>query len=119
MERPHAALEEPKDDLEDLGVRWALIGGLAVSAGAEPRTTRDIDVYLPIVKRGQLIALKVPAGRPQDLADLYGLLDFADEEDLALAEQSVRLIVEPGTHRRKHLVADLASTVDGHAGRQL
>jgi hypothetical protein len=31
-------------DLDDLGSRWALVGGLAVSALAEPRTTRDVDV---------------------------------------------------------------------------
>ncbi|MGV1010688.1 MAG: nucleotidyl transferase AbiEii/AbiGii toxin family protein, partial [Dermatophilaceae bacterium] len=31
-------------DLDSLGVGWALIGGLAVSARAEPRFTRDIDV---------------------------------------------------------------------------
>jgi hypothetical protein len=31
-------------DLADLDLRWALIGGLAVSVRTEPRTTRDIDV---------------------------------------------------------------------------
>jgi hypothetical protein len=29
--------------LDDLGVRWALVGGLAVSARTEPRTTRDVE----------------------------------------------------------------------------
>jgi len=33
-----------RTDLRSLGVRWALIGGLAVSIRTEPRTTRDIDV---------------------------------------------------------------------------
>lgn len=31
-------------DLADIEARWALIGGLAVSARAEPRFTRDVDV---------------------------------------------------------------------------
>lgn len=31
-------------DLDDVGVSWALVGGMAASARAEPRTTRDIDV---------------------------------------------------------------------------
>ncbi len=32
-----------KETLTDLGYRWALVGGLAVSARAEPRFTRDVD----------------------------------------------------------------------------
>lgn len=35
-------------DLRALGVPWALVGGLAVSARAEPRTTRDIDVAVAV-----------------------------------------------------------------------
>jgi len=38
------ALIRIASDLGELGVRWALVGGLAVSARAEPRTTRDVDV---------------------------------------------------------------------------
>lgn len=37
-----------KADLEALGLRWALVGGLAVSARAEPRTTRDVDVVVAV-----------------------------------------------------------------------
>jgi hypothetical protein len=33
-------------DLRAIGISWALVGGLAVSARAEPRTTRDIDVAI-------------------------------------------------------------------------
>lgn len=40
----YAALAQLVRDLESLGVRWALIGGLAVSTRAEPRFTRDIDL---------------------------------------------------------------------------
>jgi hypothetical protein len=38
-----AALRRMAADLERYGRRWALVGGFAVSARAEPRFTRDID----------------------------------------------------------------------------
>lgn len=37
------ALRRLRTDLGELDRRWALVGGLAVSARAEPRTTRDVD----------------------------------------------------------------------------
>jgi hypothetical protein len=39
-----AALIRLSADLRAIEARWALIGGLAVSARTEPRTTRDLDV---------------------------------------------------------------------------
>lgn len=39
-----ASLTEVARDLELIGARWALIGGFAVSARAEPRFTRDVDI---------------------------------------------------------------------------
>lgn len=35
-------------DLRALHLHWALIGGLAVSVHAEPRTTRDVDVVVAV-----------------------------------------------------------------------
>jgi len=35
-------------DLTELRCRWALVGGLAVSVRAEPRTTRDVDVTVSV-----------------------------------------------------------------------
>jgi hypothetical protein len=35
-------------DLDDLGCAWAVVGGLAVSAHANPRTTRDLDVAVSV-----------------------------------------------------------------------
>ena len=35
-------------DLRAIGVPWALVGGLAVSLRAEPRTTRDIDIAVAV-----------------------------------------------------------------------
>lgn len=42
------ALRKAGKDLDDLGRGWALIGGLAVSARAEPRTTRDVDLAVAV-----------------------------------------------------------------------
>lgn len=39
-----ATLTRLTRDLDSVGVGWALIGGFAVSARAEPRFTRDLDV---------------------------------------------------------------------------
>jgi hypothetical protein len=43
-----AALRSAADALRAAGVRWAVVGGLAVSARAEPRTTRDVDVAVAV-----------------------------------------------------------------------
>lgn len=39
-----ASLRQVADDLTQVGVRWALVGGFAVSSRAEPRFTRVVDV---------------------------------------------------------------------------
>lgn len=44
MNRLHSALGQIAQLLTDLERKWALVGGLAVSARAEPRFTRDIDL---------------------------------------------------------------------------
>jgi hypothetical protein len=43
--------------LEALGFEWALVGGLAVSARAEPRFTRDVDLAVSVVADRQAEAL--------------------------------------------------------------
>jgi predicted nucleotidyltransferase len=43
-----AALRRIAADLTASGRRWAIIGGLAVSARAEPRTTRDVDLAVSV-----------------------------------------------------------------------
>jgi hypothetical protein len=43
-----AALRRVANELDARGRRWALVGGLAVSARAEPRTTRDVDVVVEV-----------------------------------------------------------------------
>jgi predicted nucleotidyltransferase len=48
-----AALRRIAGDLGKAGLDWALIGGLAVSARAEPRTTRDVDVAVAVADDAQ------------------------------------------------------------------
>jgi predicted nucleotidyltransferase len=43
-----AALRRLADDLTAAGRRWALVGGLAVSARAAPRTTLDVDIAVAV-----------------------------------------------------------------------
>lgn len=48
MHRLRKALIRLLTDLQAGGASWAVIGGLAVSARAEPRTTRDLDVAISV-----------------------------------------------------------------------
>lgn len=48
MVRLYRALRQLELDLRQLRLRWALIGGLAVNARAEPRTTKDLDVTIAV-----------------------------------------------------------------------
>ena len=43
-----AVLRAATLDLADLRLRWALVGGLAVSARTEPRFTRDVDLVIAV-----------------------------------------------------------------------
>ena len=44
----HEALGAALQVLHDLGLRYALVGGLAVSAWAVPRATRDADLWVDL-----------------------------------------------------------------------
>jgi hypothetical protein len=48
MTRLSESLARISEDLDDLGIRWAVVGGLAVSVRAEPRLTRDVDVAISV-----------------------------------------------------------------------
>jgi predicted nucleotidyltransferase len=48
LSRIQSTLQKAARDLQDLGRRWALVGGLAVSARTEPRFTRDIDLVVAV-----------------------------------------------------------------------
>lgn len=42
------SLTQIRDSLKELGVKFALIGGFAVSAQTQPRFTRDIDIVIVV-----------------------------------------------------------------------
>lgn len=48
MNLVEAALRRAVQDLLGMGLAYALVGGLAVSIHAEPRTTRDVDLALAV-----------------------------------------------------------------------
>jgi hypothetical protein len=45
-----AVLRAAALDLAGLGTRWALVGGLAVSARTEPRFTRDVELVVAVAR---------------------------------------------------------------------
>lgn len=49
MNRLQVALADIAKILDERGVGWALIGGIAVSVRAEPRFTRDVDLAVSVV----------------------------------------------------------------------
>ncbi len=50
MNALEAALRQVAAELDATKRHWALVGGLAVSARAEPRTTRDVDVVVGVTQ---------------------------------------------------------------------
>ena len=190
MQSVDAVLRQAAADLDAIGARWAVIGGLAVAFRAEPRFTKDVDlavavaddaeaegivnrlqvrgyaltslveqdyvnrlaiarmvrpeagtssafidllfansgiedeivrradrlevlpdVFMPVASVGHLIALKVLAGRHQDLTDLGYLISAATEADLGEARVSVVKIQERGFNRGQSLPEDLAAII--------
>lgn len=70
----------------------------------------------PVATTGHLIALKVLAGRNQDLTDLEGLLPGASAADLDVARNAVRLIQSRGFNREQDVVADLDKLIAAMRG---
>jgi hypothetical protein len=68
-----------------------------------------------VARPGHLFAMKVLSrdddARPQDRIDLASLGAILSEEEVAVAERAVCLIVERGFHRQKDLRADLAEAI--------
>jgi hypothetical protein len=61
----------------------------------------------PVATTGHLIALKILAGRNQDLTDLGSLIPAASPGDLDTAREAVRLIQARGFNREQDVAADL------------
>lgn len=73
---PHLdkVLESAIAALDGAGVRWALVGGLAVSAWATPRATRDVDLYAELQE--------VAPSLLQEKLESHGFIVPAMEEEL-------------------------------------
>ena len=194
MASVESALRRAATDLNAVGVRWALVGGLAVSARAIPRFTKDLDfviavdndaeaevvvhrlrernyqpvevleqdyvkrlsgvrlvragsdvvvdllfassgiekevvasadrlevlprLVVPVATTAHLIALKVLAGRSQDLTDLGYLIPEASPADLSDAREAVKLIQTRGFNREQDVMADLEQLVADSSSSQ-
>ena len=187
MTSVESALRRAVADLNALKTRWALIGGLAVSARTIPRFTKDLDfavavaddseaegvvhrlqsrdyapveileqdyvkrlsgvrmahggsdvvvdllfassgienevvanadrlevlprLTVPVATTPHLIALKVLAGRSQDLTDLGYLIPSASPAQLDAAREAVKLIQAHGFNRGQDVFADLETLI--------
>ena len=85
MNGVEAALRGIGADLDRHGITWALVGGFAVSARAEPRFTRDVDVAVAITDDREAEALVHAL-----ISDGYRLL-AAVEQDAVERLATVRL----------------------------
>lgn len=175
-------------DLDSIGCRWALVGGLAVAVRIAPRQTRDVDVVVavesdseaedivralfnrgyrqlrngvhqdrasqrlwlvrlitpgedaeetifdllfqsarieheivadaervevspglvvPVAKTGHLLALKLLAGRSQDLVDAEAILQTVEANEIERARQALRLIELRHDSLDRDLLAEL------------
>ena len=86
MNRLSLALGNAVFQLEREKLRFALIGGLAVSARTEPRFTRDA-------------------------VDIKSLLEAADAKEPTRARKAVKLITARGFQRGRDLVASQESAI--------
>src|SRR5258708_3939410 len=91
MQSIDAVLRQAAADLDAIGARWAVIGGLAVAFRAEPRFTKDVDVAVAVAddREAADIVHPLPIFR-------YALRAFVAQEVHPLA--TARLIrPQPGT----------------------
>jgi hypothetical protein len=104
------------------GAEPLVVDLLFASSGIEPEVVQAATPeqipglgVLPVAVCGHLIALKLLSrrdkGRPNDAADLEGLLAVATPEDEAVARAAVRLITERGYNRERDLLALLETAL--------
>ena len=93
------------EDLRKLGRSWALIGGLAVGARAEPRTTRDVDLAVAVAgdKEAEAIIFRL-----QTLG--YAVLAVLEQESTGRLA-TVRL--RPPNEREGGVIVDLLFASSG------
>jgi hypothetical protein len=105
------------------GAPVSIVDLLFASSGIEPEVVADADhlKLLPgfeigVARTGHLIALKTLARddvhRPQDLVDLWGLLEVASPDDLALARRALELVTHRGFERGRDLAGEFDRLID-------
>lgn len=112
LTRIFTAFSRLNRDLDAIGARWSLVGGLAVGVRGEPRTTRDIDVAIDTADDAEAEA--VVRALVHRGYGLHLVLEHATTHRLA----TVRLLV-PARGRRT-VIADLlftTSSLEGEAVR--
>jgi predicted nucleotidyltransferase len=100
-----AALRRIAEDLAARGPQWALVGGLAVSARAEPRTTRDVDIAVGVEGDDEAEALLFELQQRG-----YQVLNVI--EQTATSRLATARTVPPGTTKRG-VVVDLLFASSG------
>jgi hypothetical protein len=106
------------------GIRLASRGSdvmadlLFASSGIENEVVASADrlevlprLTVPVATAAHLIALKVLAGRSQDLTDLGYLIPAASTADLDSAREALKLIQARGFDRGQDIVADLEQLI--------
>lgn len=105
LTRLEAALRRIQADLSELGLRWALVGGFAVSARAAPRFTRDLDlaVAVPHDKAAETLVASLVA---------RGYAVVAVVEQTAVSRLATVRLVPPG-ESEQGVVVDLLFASSG------
>jgi Nucleotidyl transferase AbiEii toxin, Type IV TA system len=103
------------DDQEEETIVDLLLGCSGVEA--EIIAAADLlevlpNVLIPVAQPEHLIAMKVLAGRPQDLEDVRSLLRESDFAVLQSARQTLQLIEERGFNEDKDLLVELGKLMD-------
>ena len=96
-------------------MRWECIGHLSAAwlfpLGQIVTSADPLEVLpgltVPVATTAHLIAVKVLAGRSQDLTDLDYLITTASSEDLDNAREAAKLIQTRGFNRAHDIPADL------------
>ena len=84
-------------------------------SGVEPEIVKSAETHevfagvaVPVIRSGELLAVKVQAGREKDLEDARNLLQVLGERELQLARDTLLLIHRRGFTRGRDLLAELA-----------
>ena len=97
-EPAEAGLRRAAQDLDTLGVGWALIGGFAISARTEPRFTRDVDIAVAVEHEasGRLATIRLASPAAPEAHVVIDLLFLSSGIEPEIAEASERIELIPG-----------------------